>query len=108
MGVHAFRHPPMDKEVKNPFTGIKKLFAGSDSTCGIYRKGKRSVMDKNLEIAISLLKEWMYEMSGAGIDPPDNWTTDALRHFANLKSDYDRMYHNTAIFIAEIEGDSDE
>lgn len=25
---------PMDKEVKNPFTGIKKLFAGSDSGSG--------------------------------------------------------------------------
>ena len=65
-------------------------------------------MDKNLERAISLLREWMYEMSGAGVEPSDHWTSDSLAHFSNMKRDYDRMYANTVVFITEIEGDRDE
>ncbi len=59
-------------------------------------------MDATLQRAISLLKEWMYEMSGADVEPSDHWTSDSLAHFSNMKRDYDRMCSNTLNFIEEV------
>ena len=56
---------------------------------------------EKLEKALHLLREWMYELSGADIEPPDHWTTDSIGHFANLKRDYDRMRHNTQLFLEQ-------
>ena len=51
---------PMDKEVKNPFTGIKKLFAGSDSTPGTVTVKAGSVkclIPKKLCVAVQYLEK---------------------------------------------------